>query len=79
VGNEVRLTAGSAALLASIMIHSNVLLVVPAHVKDNIIGLDKASCWPMAKVISLALLDIANESADKGLVRQVSLLSWSMM
>jgi hypothetical protein len=42
-------------------------------------GLNEASCWPMAKVISLALIDIANESTDMGLVGQVSLLSWSMM
>jgi hypothetical protein len=79
VGNKVGLTAGSAALLALMMICSNILLVVSAHVKDNIAGLNEASCWLMAKVISLALLDIANESADKRLVRQVSLLSWSMM
>ena len=43
-------------------------LLVPAHVKDNVAGLDGAPCWLINKAMSLVLFDVGDEYADEGLV-----------
>ena len=44
-------------------------LLVPAHVKDNVAGLDEAPCWLINKAMSLVLFDVGDECADEGLAK----------
>ena len=62
-GEDVGLTGGGAASLASMIIRLKVLLV--PLVEDNVAGLNEASRWAMDKAMSLALLGVADERADE--------------
>ena len=62
-GEDVGLTGGGDASLASMIIRLKVLPVL--LVEDNVAGLNEASRWATDKAISLALLGVADERADE--------------